>query len=260
VAEVTVDRDLWMRRAGPLYPALVAVRMLTRVPLPRSFAPAAEDAGPAAAWFPAVGAAVGLALAGCAAVAAATGLVAAVAGLGVVGLAVLIGGGRVEGGLARAAGVWAGRDGAGIGVAWFAVAVRAVALIGTATGSWTAALVVSQVTARFTPLLVQRLGAPADEAPAPRRGSLVVGEPSWVAFGVAAAIAAFAALVFGKGLGLLALVVGGLFGLGAALWAQRRSDDTAADTLAAVAVASELVVLLCFAAAHPAIVSPWTAP
>ncbi|MEM9491906.1 MAG: hypothetical protein AAGC55_22360, partial [Myxococcota bacterium] len=59
MAEVTLDRDEWMRRTGPLYPGLVALCCLTAFPLPSGLRLADDDLARSALWFPVVGGLLG---------------------------------------------------------------------------------------------------------------------------------------------------------------------------------------------------------
>lgn len=266
-----MDRDEWMRRSGPLYPGLVALRCLTRLPLPAGLAqPTAEDVQRAAAWFPVVGGLLGGVLAGVLAVGLGLGLVPAVAVALALVLEPVLTGGLHEAGVARVAGETArglgggddGADGDGGVVGPVAVGavlvVRAIGLLGVAAGAWVGALVVSRMVGRWAVLVMDRLGdgqeKAAPGAPGPQgHAGLRVGNRSWVPLAIGGAATAVVALWLGGSTGIVAALGGTTV---AALLA-RRTRGIGEHRLAAAAVLCEVVVLLIFAARVPAAISPW---
>ena len=64
---MSADRDraraAWIGRLGPLYPALLTLRMLSALPLPESLRPRREDLDRCVPWLPLVGALLGGAMA-----------------------------------------------------------------------------------------------------------------------------------------------------------------------------------------------------
>jgi adenosylcobinamide-GDP ribazoletransferase len=261
-------RDEWMRRLGPLYPALVALGSLTRVPLPRGLEPTRDDLGNSTLWLPIVGALIGAVIAGVIELFLALGLVPAIAGaLGLLaGLALT--GGMLELGLARAVELAPRASSrttgeprlAGVLALGALLALRALGLLGMALDVWLAALVVAVMVARWCPLLAH-VGALGIQMPAPEhaRATLVSGPGTPVRMFIAGAITVAIALWLARGVGLLAVVIG-VVAYAASLWlAQRSGRGVTAHGLAAAAATTELIVLLVFAAAHPAMISAWVA-
>jgi adenosylcobinamide-GDP ribazoletransferase len=266
MAEDAFDRDEWMRRTGPLYPVLVAIWMLTRVPMPRSFEPSSEDLGRAAPWFPLVGALMGAALAVIAAILLETALVPALVAAVVIGLLVAGTGGLGELAATRTADRVRDDEDAyapsgsltiyGLLALAAVVGLRGLAFLGIDTGTWAAALIVSQAIAHWVPLLLLQLGDTLD-TPLPRRGSVLAGRIGWTVFAIASGATALLALVLGGAAGFLAMLLAGAAAFGVGLLLQRRFGGLTGDGLATAAAACELIVLLCFAAAAPAATSPW---
>lgn len=265
-------RDQWMLRLGPLYPALVALGCLTRVPLPRGLEPTLEDRARSALWLPVAGGLIGAAMAGVIELFLALRLVPAIAGtLGLLaGLALT--GGMLELGLAQTAEVAARsatsddreRRLAGVLAVGALLALRALGLLGTALETWLAALVIAAMVARWCPLLLTHVGAGAwlgvDIPVAERaRATLIPAPGTPMRTAVASAITVAMALWLGGGIGLLAVLVGVVVHA-ASLWlAHRSARGVSAHGLAAAAAITELAVLLVFAAAHPAVTSAWIA-
>ncbi|MCE9575950.1 MAG: hypothetical protein K8W52_22555, partial [Deltaproteobacteria bacterium] len=168
------DRDEWMRRLGPLYPAMLAVRRTTIVRAP-GLGAIADDLARSAPWMVALGALtgfVGYAGAWLAARWGASPLLAA--GLALAGI-LIAGGAVVESEAARWAERRAGKSGAV--VAATTALVRFAALAQVPAGRWLSALVMSELIARWAALLLQRLGDPIlDDADRP---GFAVGEVSW---------------------------------------------------------------------------------
>lgn len=257
-----------MRRLGPLYPALVALGGLTRVPLPRGLEPTRDDLGSSTLWLPVVGGLIGAAMAGVIELFLALGLVPAIAGaLGLLaGLALT--GGMLELGLARAAELAARATSptadeprlAGVLAIGALPALRALGLLGMAQGAWLAALVTAVMVARWCPLLAHA-SALGIKMPAPERArfTLVTGPATPARMVAAGAITVAIALWLGRGTGLLAVLIG-LATYAASLWlAHRSARSVTSHGLAAAAAITELAVLFVFAAAHPAVTSAWVA-
>lgn len=266
------DRDEWMRRTGPLYPGIVALRNLTVVRLPRVLEPTEDDLARSAPWFAVIGALVGGILALAAILLLRADLVPAIAGGIVLVLAVVVSGALHEVGLTRSVDVLAAgssddtyydtpdtRSGLyGLLALMGLFTVRALGLLGTDTDVWVAAIVISQITLRWSVLLLLKIGDRLGDPPrAPR--TLMVGEFSWAMFGAATAIASVIAVILAGGLGLATLVVAALLAFGVGLFFQRKFGGLNRHSLGAASVICEVSVLICFAAAHPAASSPWVA-
>jgi len=266
--DVAPDRDEWMRRTGPLYPAMVALRQLTRLPVLRGVTPTLEDLTRAAPWYAAIGGLVGGLVALAAMLVQATDMVPAIAGATAVALSVILGGGLHEGGFARAVELIAGgadreqpyaREALGLyGVVAVIslLAARALLLLGIAPGSWIGALILGHIALGWVPVFLSRVGDKVGE-PLPGERTLLCGQPSWASVGIGAGFAVVVGVLFGGGVGILALVAAAAVAFGLGLFFQRRYNGLSASSLAASGVVCELVVLLIFAAAHPATASPW---
>lgn len=263
-----LDRDEWMRRTGPLYPALVAVRELSALPVLRGIEPTADDRVRSAPWFPAIGGLIG-GLVGLVALGLlATKLVPAIAGVAALAVAVALSAAVFEVGLARVVDKLAAGDVDDdpygrrvLGVPGFAavaavMALRVILLLGIEPSWWIGALLTSQVVLRWVPVFLLRLGDRLGEA-LPGERSLLVGPVTWPGLAIGTGFAALCAILFGGGMGALALVVAAAAAFGAGLLFQRRYGGLTSHTLAASAVLCELLVLLVFAASHAAVASPW---
>lgn len=258
---------------------MVALGCLTRVPLPHGLRPAPEDLARSAPWFPIVGGALGVLLAGVAAVFTAVGLVPAIAGVLALMAGLVITGGMLEVGLAETAEVAASsarpapeereRRLAGVLAVSGLLTLRALGLLGTDTDAWLAGLAAAAMIARWCPLMLalvgSRLGLATATAPGMIndrvRATLVPAAATPVGTAVASVITVVAATWLGRGPGLLAVVVGlavyaGMVALDVR-WSRRSASGPSRQGLAAAAALSELAVLLVFAAAHPAVRSPW---
>lgn len=263
-----LDRDEWMRRTGPLYPGLVALRELTVLPVLRSVEPTTDDRTRAAPWFPAVGGLVGGLIALSALIVLATDLVPAIAGVLALVLALALTGGSFETGLARAVENLVAREDsddpygpraigmAGVAAIAASIALRVFLLLGIDPAWWVGAIITSQVVLRWVPVFLLKLGDRLGEPEVGRR-SLLVGPVSWAALAIGSGFALLCAILFGGGVGLLALIMSAGLAFGAGVFFQRRYSGLSDTSLSAAAVACELVVLLVFAASHAAVVSPW---
>jgi adenosylcobinamide-GDP ribazoletransferase len=245
---VSVERDEWMRRLGPLYPAAVAIRRTTVARVPARLGVVGEDLPRSAPWVVGLGALTGFLAYVAAWLIARWGgsplLAAAVA----VAMLAVAGGAVAEAGFARWAEQRAGRA-AVIGSA-ASLVVRFAALASIAPGHWLAALVVAELAARWSALLLQRLGDPIlDDA---ERPGLSVGEVSWGVVGaVTLAVVIAAGWGFG-GRGVAAVVACGVAAFGLGLEAQRRDGQPTSDALAAAASVGGAIVLVAVAIIAPA--------
>ena len=274
VAEVTLDRDEWMRRRiGLLYPGLVALCRLTVIPLPRGLQPTTDDTIDSAWWFPAVGAALGLVVCSLAWVAMWVGLVPGLAAVVLVIAAVASSRAMLEFGLARAVTGFGGADGSlarpeltvwGVLALVAVMGLRAGGLIGTNTGLWLAAVVVSQASSRWAMIFFLKVVAGPDDKSGsdldgPELGDLApVGKCSWTAFAVASITVAVPAIFLAGLDGVAAVLVGAAVAYGAGALLRRRASGSTESSLTTTACACEVAVLLTFAATHPAVQSPWT--
>ncbi len=260
-----MDRDEWMRRTGPLYPALVALRLLTRAPVLRGVELTDDDTGRAAVWFTVVGALVGAALALIALIVLAVDLVPAIVAALVLALAMVVTGALHEGQLARAADLlgrdddrsgFEGRLGLyGLLAVVILFAMRWILLLGIDRDAWPGALIAGQVAVRWVPLFLLRIGDRVEE-PEPGR-SLLIGPFSWAGFGIASGVAVIAALGFGGAAGLVSLLLCAGVAFVVGLFFERRYGGLSTATLGAASMVCELTVFACFAIAAPAVTSAW---
>ncbi|WP_428269799.1 adenosylcobinamide-GDP ribazoletransferase [Haliangium sp.] len=266
-------RTRWMTRLGPLYPGLVALGCLTRLPAPGSSSTMPEDLPRGGAWVPVAAALLGALMAGVAIGAASLGLVPAVAGALALTVGAALTGGLHEAGLAYVAERMVSRTSAsadererrtaGTLAVLATVALRALALLGCGVAVWPAALVVAPVAARWGAVLLAQLGhlagAPADQ-PDRVRATLVLGPMSSLGLIAGSLVTAVVAVGMGGSVGLAAAVAGMLTcGLGGRV-AHRLAGRLSRPVVTALVVVAELVALLVFASLHPAQVSPWLAP
>jgi adenosylcobinamide-GDP ribazoletransferase len=263
-----LDRDELMRRTGPLYPGLVAVRQLTSAPALGRAVPTRDDAKRAAVWFPAVGGLVGGLLALLALLVLEIGLVPAIAGALVVAAATIVTGALHERGFARSIEALLGGGGEpayqpsgalglyGVVSVIALLAARGVFLLGIDAHAWVGAIIVSQMVLRWSPVFLQRIGDPLGEA-SPGERTLLVGQVSWIGLALGSGFVLVIAILFAGWTGILSLVIAAGVAFAVGLFYQRREGGLTGDTLAAASVVCELAVLLCFAAARAASVSPW---
>jgi len=242
-----MDRDEWMRRLGPLFPAAVAIRRTTAARLPRALDVAAEDLPRSAPWMVGLGVVTGFLGYTAAWLVAHWGGSPLLAAAFAIAVLALCGGAVVESGFARWAEARAGRGAMIASVA--ALLVRFAALASIAPGHWLAALVIAEVAARWSALLLQRLGDPIlDDA---LRPGLSVGEVSWGAVGaVTLAVAIAAAWGFG-GRGVATLLACGVAAFALGLEAQRRDGQPTSDALAAAASVGAAIALVAIALIVP---------
>lgn len=268
-SELTAERDEWMRRAGPFYPGLVALCALTVVPWPRGLQPHADDLVRAGKWFPAVGAALGLALAVLCEVLLWMEFTPALVALILVGSGIVATGpGWLRGAVTTTE--WASRGGTspvGDGVSIAGVltiigllALRAGALLAMTTDNWGVSLFLAEVLAHWCIALLLHVGRESKPVEQGDYPWLAVGAISFSALGFASAIAGAATiftLITDGAVALLSLVLVTLaaFGLGALL--RHRFGRLSSASLATIAWVCGLLVLLAFSVADPAAVSPW---
>ncbi len=278
MAEATIDREDWMRRTGPLYPALVALGCLTCLPLPKGLVPNRDDVQRSAPWLPIVGAALGLVTAGIAIGLWHLGMAASVAGSLALIVSLALTGAMLELGTARSAEVLLGRylpatadsDRRRIGTLAIVCVLgfRGIALWGIDPTMWLGALVVAAMSARWVTLmwsyiarwLAHFMGGRGDEvieAPERVRATLLAGSVSEVAFAAVTVVVLFIAAVSAAISGLIAMVVAGLCAAVVGMIATRTTRKLTGDSMATLAALSELAVLLTFAALHPPLQSPW---
>jgi cobalamin synthase len=242
------DRDEWMRRLGPLYPAAVAIRRTTVARIPRVLGVAGEDLPRSAPWVVALGAVTGFLAYTAAWLAARWGASPMLAAACAVAALAIAGGAVAEGGFARWAEQRAGR--AAVIASVTSLVLRFAALASIAPGHWLAALIVAELAARWSALLLQRLGDPIlDDA---QRPGLSVGEVSW---GVVGAVTLGVAIAAGWGFGgrgVAMLLACGLAAFVLGLEAQRRDGQPTSDALAAAAAVGGTIVLIAVALLVPA--------
>lgn len=183
----------------------------------------------------------------------AIGVAPAIAGVVAVVIGVVVGAAVVERGLAGALDRW-------LGGRWSPLAtgggllLRVVALWSTAPGAWLVALVVPAGLGRLAAVGLQRLG---DVRRAPAGRSLVVGPVGTVELAVAALVVVTLAALAAGGLGVATVGVAVVIAIVLGLALQLGEGELAADSLAVVAVAIELVAAVGFAAIAPAARSPF---
>ncbi len=173
------------------------------------------------------------------------------AALAIAGI-LIAGGAVVESEAARWAERRAGRSGAVVSAT--TALVRFAALAQVAPGRWLSALVLAELVARWSALLLQRLGDPIlDDADRP---GFAVGEVSWAVVGaVSAGVIAIAAALYG-GAGVAAVAAAGAAAFALGLEAQRRDGQPGGDALAAAAAIGGAITLCAAAWATP-IAAAW---
>ena len=183
----------------------------------------------------------------------ALGVAPAIAGITAIALGVGAGAAVIERGLAAAFDRWTGPRWSPFATGGSLV-LRVIALWSTAPAAWLAALVIPAGLGRLAAIGLQRLG---DVRAAPDGRSLVVGMPGLLELAVAtAALVVFASLAAG-GLGAAAVGAGLVIAIVLGLSLQLGEGTLAADSLAVVAAAVEIVGAVGFAAIDPATRSPF---
>ncbi len=183
----------------------------------------------------------------------ALGAAPALGALVAVVLAIVGGAALVERGAHAAVERWLGARWAPL-VLGGAVLARLVALWSIAPRLWLGALVLALAVGRWAAVALQRLG---DVAAAGRGRTLVIGTVGWLELAVASIVVLALAMLVGGGSGVLIVVVAGLAAGGLGLGVQILDRELAGDSLAAIATAIELIVLVGLAAAAPAAISPF---
>jgi cobalamin synthase len=247
---VARDRDEWMRRLGPLYPGVVALRQTTAVRWPAILDTAGDDRTRSAPWMVGLGAAIGACAWSAAWLVGWLGAPPALGGAIALAVVAALGAAVVETGTARRCDGW--WPGTGPLAVALLVTLRATALLSTAPAAWAGVLIAAPLVGRWSALVVQRTGA--DGA---GRRDLIVGPVSWFVLGavtVAVVVAASALAGAGGFVGVL-LAGGAAVGLSARL--RHREGGLGPDVLALAAATGELAVLLCAAVDHAAALSPF---
>ncbi len=241
-----------------LHALRLALRFLTRLPVPGSHDVAPGDLARSLAWYPAVGALVGglLALLGLLLVRAE--LPVAVSALVLTLAGPLLTGGLHEDGLADTADGLGGhasreraleimrdsRIGTYGGIALFgALAMRWSLLTALPTAAWPVALVVAHAVARLPPvLLIRALPYARAEGLA---GAMISDIATWHV-GMAVVLATAVALGAGGVAGGMALGAALLLSLVCGRWFRRRVGGVTGDLAGATVLLTELLVLLMF--------------
>lgn len=262
-------------RVGGLRDAMVALQLLTRIPMPRDLSPSPDALGRAAGWFPVVGVVVGALIAAVGTAAVEIGLSPGLAAVIAIGFGVFVTGSFHEDGLADSADAFgAGWDRDQVlaimrdsrigsyGTVALALlfASRLAALWSTDPAAWNASLIAAHTVARWSSvhLMMTRDYARRD-GEAPGVGKPIIEEVPRASFWFASVVTV---LVIVNALGLrglitvvAALVLSGLWGR----YCQRRIGGITGDALGALNVAVEVAVLAGCAMWHPASASPWIA-
>ena len=270
------DRDEWMRRTGPLYPGLVALCALTRVPWPSGLTPSRDDFTRAAKWFPAVGAAIGLSLMMVCEFLLWMEFAPSLVAMFAIGACVAATGpGRLRGAVATiqrmspgAAPVDDSLSLAGVLTVVGLLAVQFGSLLATSTDEWGITLFVSEVMSYWCVLFLLHIDgdSPTSRADGPRparsvdRPHFAVGAVSLPALGFGSAVAGAVALLglaFAGAVAILSVILVALAAFALGVLLRRRFGRLSDESLATVACLCGLLVFLAFSVAHPATMSPW---
>lgn len=201
----------------------------------------------------ATGVAVGAGAWLCGRVVGALGVAPALWSLIAVVAAVVLGAAVVERGLHAASERWLGARWATL-VVGGSVLGRVVALWSLAPRYWLGALVLAVAAGRWAAVGLQRLG----DVAAPGRGrTFVVGAYGWLELAVASVVLAALFVLVAGPVGFAIALVAVIAAVGLGLGVQILDRELAGDSLAAIAAAIELVVLVGLAAAEPATLSPF---
>ena len=183
----------------------------------------------------------------------AIGIAPALSALVAVVATVVLGAAVVERGLHAASERWLGARWASL-VVGASVLGRLVALWSIAPRYWLGALVLGVAAGRWAAVGLQRLG----DVAAPGRGrTFVIGAFSWLELAVASIVLAALFVLVAGAAGFAIALAAVLVAVGLGLGAQILDRELAGDSLAAIAAAIELVVLVGLAAVEPASVSPF---
>jgi hypothetical protein len=237
------EREQWMLRLGPLYPALLGFRLFSALPVATELLAPDEDYKQVTPLLPALGVAIGSSLALMAVLLSSTPLVAVIAAALLVTLVFFVGGGHSERALIDAArGMWSS-SGAQVGSGFLLgiVLVRLFILIGTDVDAWSAALVAAFLTPRLYVSIVSMLDSSSSEV----RTLLAQAPVERVVAGIV--VAQILAVMVGGWTTVWALVIAGAAAL---IFRKRAHLDHA------VTAVCELVILVVVAAMHPALSSP----
>ncbi|HUQ07921.1 MAG TPA: hypothetical protein VM261_35745 [Kofleriaceae bacterium] len=167
--------------------------------------------------------------------------------------AIVLGAAIVERGLHASTERWLGARWASL-VVGGGVLARVVALWSIAPRYWLGALVLSVAAGRWAAVGLQRLG----DVGAPGRGrTFVVGAYSWIELAVASIVLAALFVLVAGAAGFAIALVAVIVAVGLGLGVQILDRELAGDSLAAIAAAVELVVLVGMAALEPATLSPF---
>lgn len=253
------------RRCSRWWGPLLAVQLLTRLPVPSPREIGVSDMAGATPYFPLVGALVGGLLAALGAGLVTLGLPPALSALGLVLGGLLLTGALHEDGLADSAdGLLGGRDREraleimrdsrvgtfGALALIVAMSGRLAALLSLETADWPAALVVAHVVSRTAALLLLAASGPARPEDPGFAARMIAATDGWhlamggaLALGLCAAVGAEA---------LVALVVGLVV---AAAWgavARRKIGGVTGDVTGAAAVLAEIAALVAMVPLQPA--------
>lgn len=183
------------------------------------------------------------------AIGVAPGLWALVAVVGTIVLGAAI----VERGLHAASERWLGARWASL-VVGGSVLGRVVAIWAIAPKYWLGAFVLSVAAGRWAAVGLQRLG----DVAAPGRGrTFVVGAYTWLELAVASIVLTALFVLVGGAAAFAVLLAAVIIAVGLGLGVQILDRELAGDSLAAIAAAIELVVLVGMAAVEPATLSPF---
>ncbi len=181
------------------------------------------------------------------------GVAPALAGLTAVVVAIVLGAAVIERGVHAAMERWLGARWASLVVGAVAL-TRVVALWSLAPRAWLGALIVSVAAGRWVAIGLQRLG----DVAAPGRGrTLVVDGVSWPELGLASLVVVACLISVAGAAGAAIAVAVVVMAVALGLGVQILDRELAGDSLAAIAAAAELVVLVGLAAHDPAAASPF---
>lgn len=240
---VPASREVWKRRLGPLFGGAIALASSTSLSLP-GLPAGSDDEAPAAGWLLAIGAVLGLAAYGLAALCYQLALPAAACTSVALVVTILLGGVIVERGL----GAYLTRGG-DPNVVTTTIAgsllVRAQLLAAIPYEQWLFAFPATWVIGRWAAMFLQAIGDPILDPP--RRSLVAAPPPAWVMGAATAAVAIASVAALGWEM-LLAVGVTAILAFVLGLVAQRRRGGIDAAVVGAAAAAGEVVTLLVLAA------------
>ncbi len=243
------SQEDWKRRLGPLFGGAVALSSSSSIAWPEV---GRQDQAPAAGWLLAVGAAIGLAGYGVAALAYQLSLPPAACTSIALIFTILLGGVVVERGLGvyltrrteHSAGNRADQAVVATAVAGSLI-LRAELLAAIPYEKWVWAFPATWLIGRWAAMFLQALGDPILDAPA--RSLVASPTPAWV-MGAATAVVAVGSVVTLGWIMLLAVGITAVLAFALGLSAQRRRGGIDAAVVGAAAAAAEVVTLLVLAA------------